>query len=66
MIAAQAVIAAAVIVLMGVTNELCLDVASMPFLWMLPLAVYLLSFVVAFASGVIALLATAWRAGGAP
>ncbi len=40
----------AVMLLMGVTNELCLDVASVPFLWMLPLGVYLLSFVLCFGS----------------
>ena len=40
----------AVVVLMGVTNKLCLDVASIPFLWVLPLATYLATFVVAFSS----------------
>ncbi|MFO0688144.1 MAG: fused MFS/spermidine synthase [Myxococcota bacterium] len=40
----------AVVILMGVTNQLCLDVASFPFLWMLPLAIYLLTFILAFAS----------------
>jgi hypothetical protein len=34
--------------LLAVTNELCLDVAVIPFLWILPLAVYLLSFVLCF------------------
>ncbi|MFT5051950.1 MAG: hypothetical protein ACI8QZ_003381 [Chlamydiales bacterium] len=42
--------ASAVVLLMGVTNELCLDVASVPFLWVLPLAVYLLTFILCFAS----------------
>ncbi|MBK7948536.1 MAG: hypothetical protein IPK00_07265 [Deltaproteobacteria bacterium] len=42
--------ATAVVVLMGVTNKLCLDVASIPFLWIVPLATYLLTFVVAFGS----------------
>jgi hypothetical protein len=42
--------AGAVILLMGITNELCLDVASVPFLWIVPLAVYLLTFIVCFAS----------------
>ena len=41
---------AAVILLMGVTNLLCLDVASVPFLWILPLATYLMTFIVCFAS----------------
>jgi len=34
--------------LLAVTNELCLDVAVIPFLWVLPLALYLLSFVLCF------------------
>lgn len=34
--------------LLAVTNEICLDVAVIPFLWVLPLALYLLSFVVCF------------------
>jgi hypothetical protein len=42
--------ACAVVVLMGVTNSVCLDVASVPFLWILPLATYLLTFVLCFAS----------------
>ncbi|MGI9592927.1 MAG: hypothetical protein ACR2P8_16285, partial [Myxococcota bacterium] len=42
--------ACAVVVLMAVTSKLCLDVASVPFLWILPLATYLLSFIVCFAS----------------
>jgi spermidine synthase len=40
---------AAVVVLMGVSNRLCLDIASIPFLWILPLSLYLLTFIVAFA-----------------
>jgi len=40
----------AVVLLMGVTNTLCLDVASVPFLWILPLATYLITFIVAFSS----------------
>lgn len=36
--------------LLATTNKLCLDVAVVPFLWVLPLAVYLLSFIVAFDS----------------
>jgi spermidine synthase len=42
--------AAAVIVLMAITNRLCLDLASVPFLWVLPLGIYLLSFVFCFGS----------------
>lgn len=41
---------AAVILLMGVTNKLCLDVASIPFLWILPLATYLITFILCFSS----------------
>jgi spermidine synthase len=40
----------AVVLLMGVTNSVCLDVASVPFLWILPLATYLLTFILCFAS----------------
>jgi len=40
----------AVVVLMGVTNKLCLDVASVPFLWIAPLATYLITFIVCFSS----------------
>ncbi len=36
--------------LLAVTNKLCLDVAVFPFLWIVPLALYLLSFIVAFDS----------------
>ena len=42
--------AAAVVVLNGTTNRLCLDVASVPFLWVLPLATYLLTFILCFAA----------------
>jgi hypothetical protein len=38
----------AVVLLMGVTNYLCLDVASIPFLWILPLAIYLITLIVCF------------------
>lgn len=34
--------------LLSVTNQLCIDVASMPFLWVLPLSIYLLSFILTF------------------
>ncbi len=40
----------AVVLLMGVTNLVCLDIASVPFLWVLPLATYLLTFILCFAS----------------
>jgi hypothetical protein len=33
---------------LAVTNQLCEDVAAVPFLWVLPLAIYLLSFIVCF------------------
>ncbi|MCH7601792.1 MAG: hypothetical protein IIB54_03390, partial [Planctomycetes bacterium] len=36
--------------LMGITNKLCLDIASVPFLWILPLLAYLITFIVCFAS----------------
>lgn len=39
---------AAVMLLMGVTNELCLDLASVPFLWIVPLSLYLVTFVLCF------------------
>ena len=42
--------AAASILLLAVTNHLTQDVAAIPFLWILPLAVYLLSFIVCFES----------------
>ncbi|MCH8146185.1 MAG: hypothetical protein IIA55_15855 [Gemmatimonadetes bacterium] len=38
----------AVVLLMGVTNELCIDLASVPFLWIIPLAVYLATFILCF------------------
>ena len=42
--------ACAVVLLMAITNLLCLDVASIPFLWVLPLSLYLLSFIICFGS----------------
>ena len=36
--------------LLATTNKLCLDVAVFPFLWIVPLSVYLLSFVICFDS----------------
>ncbi|MGE0432343.1 MAG: spermidine synthase [Planctomycetota bacterium] len=38
-------------VLLAETNQMCIDVAVVPFLWVLPLALYLISFIIAF-SGV--------------
>ncbi|MEI7899446.1 MAG: fused MFS/spermidine synthase, partial [bacterium] len=40
--------ACASVLLLAVTNRLCHDVAVMPFLWVLPLALYLLSFIICF------------------
>ncbi|MBI5443052.1 MAG: fused MFS/spermidine synthase [Deltaproteobacteria bacterium] len=34
--------------LLAVTNHLCLNIASIPFLWILPLSLYLLSFILCF------------------
>lgn len=42
--------ACAVVLLMAVTNKLCQDVASVPFLWVVPLALYLMSFIICFDS----------------
>lgn len=42
--------ACAVAILMGVTNQLCLDVASVPFLWIVPLAIYLVTLILCFGS----------------
>ncbi|HTB81720.1 MAG TPA: fused MFS/spermidine synthase [Opitutaceae bacterium] len=36
------------VLLLATTNKLCLDVASFPFLWVLPLSVYLLTFILCF------------------
>ena len=36
--------------LLATTNQLCLDVAAVPFLWIVPLALYLLSFILCFDS----------------
>ena len=35
--------------LAATTSEMCLDVAAVPFLWVLPLALYLVTFILAFA-----------------
>ncbi len=42
--------ACASVLLLATTNKLCLDVAVIPFLWVAPLAFYLLSFVICFDS----------------
>jgi len=42
--------ACASVMLLAVTNEICQDVAVMPFLWVLPLGLYLLSFIICFDS----------------
>lgn len=42
--------AAASVLLLAVTNHLTQDVAAIPFLWIVPLAVYLLSFIICFES----------------
>ncbi|MEI6971345.1 MAG: fused MFS/spermidine synthase [bacterium] len=38
------------VLLLAVTNQLCWDVSVVPFLWVLPLAIYLLSFILCFQS----------------
>ena len=38
------------VMLLAVTNQMCSDVAVVPFLWVLPLALYLLSFILCFQS----------------
>jgi SAM-dependent methyltransferase len=38
------------VLLLAMTNQVCLDVASVPFLWVLPLTLYLLSFILCFDS----------------
>lgn len=35
--------------LIAFTNHICVDVASIPFLWVLPLSIYLISFILTFA-----------------
>ncbi len=42
--------ACAVTLLLAVTNQMCQEVAVIPFLWVLPLSLYLLSFIVCFES----------------
>jgi hypothetical protein len=40
--------ACASVLLLAITNTICLDVAVVPFLWVLPLSLYLLSFMLCF------------------
>jgi spermidine synthase len=42
--------ACASVLLLAVTNKICQDVAVIPFLWILPLALYLVSFIICFDS----------------
>jgi spermidine synthase len=42
--------ACASVLLLATTNKICQDVAVIPFLWVLPLALYLLSFIICFDS----------------
>jgi hypothetical protein len=48
-----ALAACATILLMAMTNELTQEIAVIPFLWVLPLAVYLLTFILAFSGGIL-------------
>jgi spermidine synthase len=38
------------VLLLATTNQVCMDVATVPFLWVLPLTLYLLSFILCFDS----------------
>ena len=40
--------ALASMMLLATTNHVCQDVAVMPFLWVMPLSLYLLSFIISF------------------
>lgn len=42
--------ACGVILLLAITNKVCQDIAVIPFLWVMPLALYLLSFILSFDS----------------
>jgi hypothetical protein len=42
--------ACASVLLLAVTNKICQDVAVIPFLWVLPLVIYLLTFIISFDS----------------
>ena len=39
--------------LLGITTQLCLNVAAVPFLWILPLSIYLITFILSFSSFVL-------------
>jgi hypothetical protein len=43
-----ALAAVASVMLLATTNQICQEVAVVPFLWVLPLAIYLLSFIICF------------------
>ena len=38
------------VLLLATTNQVCMDVASVPFLWVLPLTIYLMTFILCFDS----------------
>lgn len=38
------------LMLLGVTNMICQDIASVPFLWVMPLSIYLVTFILTFES----------------
>jgi hypothetical protein len=40
--------AVASVMLLAITNQICLDIGVIPFLWVLPLGIYLLTFILAF------------------
>ena len=42
--------ACASLLFLAVTNKLCMEVAAVPFLWIIPLAIYLLTFIISFDS----------------
>jgi protein-L-isoaspartate O-methyltransferase len=42
--------ACGVMLLLAITNKICQDIAVVPFLWVLPLSLYLLSFIISFDS----------------
>jgi SAM-dependent methyltransferase len=42
--------ACGVVLLLAVTNKICQDIAVIPFLWVLPLSLYLLTFIICFDS----------------
>ncbi len=45
--------ASATILLVSMTNQITQEVAVVPFLWVIPLAIYLLTFILAFSGGVL-------------